>query len=339
MTPHTNNTDSIEDWFVAAPSRRRAAATWAMAKAAAGLQNLRGNLRAEGFGILMYHRIADHTSGVAAPTLNVTAAQFRRQLSGLLARGFESWPLSRLAEAHRAGRRVPSNVFAVTFDDGYENNFTEALPILRELNIPATIFLATSYLGTDRRFPFDDWTASGSNRVPSAAWRPLSIEQCHEMLASGVIEFGAHTHTHQKFVGRADDFRRDMTDCLQVLHDRFGIDRPTFAFPYGEFDAELVESARLMPLACAGNSRNQRVEPGDDMFLWGRFHVGQSDTAAMLAARLSGWYPMLAGVGRSLAPRLAWAPPEKSVRTQIAPMPCDDSLSVVALAGKAAPQR
>ena len=277
-----------------------------MAKIAAGLQNLRGNLCADGFGILMYHRVADHVPGVESPSSNVTPAQLRRQLAGLLSRGFECWPLSKLAAAHAASQTIPSYVFAVTFDDGYENNYTNALPVLRELNVPATIFLATKYLDTDRPFPFDDWSArNGADRLPPVAWRPLSARQCDELSASGLIEFGAHTHSHQKFVGRTADFRRDLAVCLDVLRDRFSVNRPTFAFPYGEFDAELVDVARKFDLACAVTSRHRRIQLGDDMFQWGRFHVSQNDTPGMLAAKLSGWYPMLATAGRPLARSLA----------------------------------
>jgi peptidoglycan/xylan/chitin deacetylase (PgdA/CDA1 family) len=338
MTAHMDNQQLNRSWFVDPPSRLRKAAMWGAAKIAAGLQNLRGNLCAEGFGILMYHRIAEHVPGVESPSINVTPAQLRRQLAGLLSRGFECWPLSKLAAAHAATQAVQSHVFAVTFDDGYENNYTNAWPILRELNVPATIFLATNYLDTDRAFPFDDWSARhGTDRLPPIAWHPLSARQCDEILAGGLIEFGAHTHSHQKFVGRTADFRRDMQVNLSILRDRFGVDRPTFAFPYGEFDGELVESARQLTLACAVTSRNERIASGHDMFAWGRFHVSQSDTAAMLAAKLSGWYPMLAAAGRRLAPRLAWAPPAKSVRPHIDQRPHDDSLPIVALAGKAEP--
>src|SRR5262249_10569349 len=126
------------EWLLKPQSPARAAATWGAAKVAAGLQNLRGNLRADGFGILMYHRVAGRLSGIDLPTNNVSPGRLRRQLTGLLARGFESWPLTKLVDAHLASQPVPSNVFAVTFDDGFENNFTHALPILRELNVPAT---------------------------------------------------------------------------------------------------------------------------------------------------------------------------------------------------------
>src|SRR5262249_55614648 len=118
MTSPPANQPCQEDWFVAPRSRVRKAAMWAAGKTAAGLQTLRGNGAADGFGILMYHRVADYVGGGAEPTLNVTPDQLRRQLSGLLARGFECWPLSKLVDAHHESQRIPSTAFAITFDDG-----------------------------------------------------------------------------------------------------------------------------------------------------------------------------------------------------------------------------
>jgi peptidoglycan/xylan/chitin deacetylase (PgdA/CDA1 family) len=288
------------EWLSKPPSRVRAAAMWTAAKVAAGLQNLRGNCCAEGFGILMYHRVAENVRGIPAPTWNVTPKQMRRQLAGLLARGFESWPLSKLVAAHLESRPVPANVFAVTFDDGYENNCLNAWPILRELNVPATIFLATKYLDTDQPFPFDDWSAKGSTLAPPVAWHPLSTTQCQEMLSGGLIEFGAHTHSHRRLVGHSGEFHRDMKLCLDELRDRLGVIRPTFAFPYGAMDTELVEAARQLDISCAVTIRQRRVLPHDDVFQWGRFAVSESDTPTMLAAKLSGWYPRLAAAGKQL---------------------------------------
>lgn len=300
MTPPTDSQLSKTDWFLEPPSRRSEAMRWALAKVAAGLHHLRGNLRTEGFGILMYHRVANPVPGVDTPTNNVTPDQLRRQLAGLVARGFESWPLSSIVEAYSESRPVPSNVFAVTFDDGFENNFTNALPILRELNVHATIFLATKYLDTEERFPFDDWSASGSKRVPPDTWRPLSLSECDQLLSSGWIEFGAHTHSHQRFTGRSDKFRDDMRTCLEYLSKRFGIRRPIFAFPYGEFDDELVETARQVDISCACTAKSQCVHPGDDLYQWGRFSAGPADTPAMLAAKLSGWYPTLVATVKTI---------------------------------------
>ena len=65
----------------ASRSRLRMASIWATARVAAGLQNLCGNRCRDGFGILMYHRVAERVPGVEPPTSNVTPERFRRQLS------------------------------------------------------------------------------------------------------------------------------------------------------------------------------------------------------------------------------------------------------------------
>jgi len=287
------------DWFSEQPTRLRMATIWTTARVAAGLQVLCGNFRHnDGFGILMYHRVAKRVPGVQSPTSNVTPERFRRQLAGLLALGFEAWSLTRLANAHRESQAIPANVFAVTFDDGYENNYLHAWPILRELNVPATIFVATKYLDTDRPFPFDDWSATGTSGVPTSAWRPLSTRQCQEMLASGLIEIGAHTHSHEIFLGRCSEFRRDMRLCLDVLGNHFDIRRPAFAYPYGYANAELIDVARQLDVACCATTRHQPVRSSDDICSWGRFYAGATDTPSVLAAKLSGWYTAVAATGK-----------------------------------------
>ena len=203
---------------------------------------------------------------------------------------------------------MPANVFAITFDDGYENNYVHAWPILRELKVSGTIFLPTKYLDTNQPFPFDAWSGAGSKCTPPSAWRPLSTSQCREMLDSGVIDLGAHTHSHRRFVGRKGEFVGDMQLCLDVLRDRFGVIRPTFAFPYGELNAELVEATRQLDISCAVTVRQRRVRSDDDVFQWGRLHAGPSDTPAMLAAKLSGWYTTLATAGKKLMRPLASMP-------------------------------
>jgi peptidoglycan/xylan/chitin deacetylase (PgdA/CDA1 family) len=301
MTMVTCDTQPANAWFGEKPSRLRSAATWGACRVAAALQSVRGNRCNDGFAILMYHRCAEEVPGVETPTINVTPRQFRRQLVGLLASGFECWSLSKLIEAHRESRTIPPNVFAITFDDGYENNFSNAWPILRELNLPATIFVATKYLDSDRPFPFDDWQATGSSRVPASAWRPLSTRQCEELLDGGLVDLGAHTHSHRRFLGRCQDFRADMRLCLDVLRDRFGVERPAFAFPYGDASQELADAAKQLGVVCSLTTRSRRVLPGSDEYQWGRFWAADEDTPAVLSAKLSGWYTTVAMACKAMA--------------------------------------
>ncbi|MGD9722716.1 MAG: polysaccharide deacetylase family protein [Pirellulales bacterium] len=289
------------------PSRARQAAVWTAERLAAGLGQLCGQRWKEGFGILCYHRVAEVVPGVEPPTWNVTPGQLRAQLSGLLACGFEPWPLAKLIRHRHLGRAIPANAFVVTFDDGYENNYTAALPVLKELRVPATIFLATAYLDSHEPFPFDDWSATGTSRVPARSWHPLSTAQCHELLASGIIELAAHTHRHERFVGRCDDFARDLDECLETLATRFGIRQPAFAFPYGASSPELNAAARQAGVRCILSTKLERVQPEQDEFQWGRFTVVASDNAAVLAAKLSGWYTTVATAGKRVMRRLSAA--------------------------------
>ena len=259
----------------------------------------------EAFGILMYHRIAPLAPGVPDPTWNVTPERFRSQLAGLLASGYWAWPLRKVLEFHGRGRPVPRHVFVVTFDDGYDNVFRHAWPVLQELRVPATVFLATACLDSNVPFPCDDWTAAGSDRVPASHWRPLSTAQCRVMSADGLIELGTHTHTHGDFRGRPDELTDDLKTSLHVLRDRFGLTDATFAFPYGTrhlgfSGPELSAAAREAGVLCSLTTEDELVTPQVDPFEWGRFTAEDDDTAATLSAKLDGWYTAVRSIWRGV---------------------------------------
>jgi peptidoglycan/xylan/chitin deacetylase (PgdA/CDA1 family) len=258
------------------------------------------------FGILMYHRVTDAVAGQPEPTWNVTPARLREQLGGLLQRGFQACPLRRVLEYRRRRLPLPRRVFVVTFDDGYANNFTQALPILTELKVPATIFLATAYLSTGEPFPFDDWAAKGSADVPADAWQPLSLAQCREIQASGLIELAAHTHTHQDFRGRLNVFREDLRQCRAFLRDELEVVEPTFAFPYGTkklgfSGPTLARIVREEGFLCSLTTEAELANVSGDRFDWGRFQVDQRDSAGIIAGKLTGWFSWLRDSGRQLA--------------------------------------
>lgn len=247
------------------------------------------------FGILMYHRVAPLVRGVSTPTWNVTPGSLRRQLTGLLDLGYEAWPLRRVLEHRTRGLPIPPRVFVVTFDDGHETVRTQALPILREMGVPATVFLATSFLDSGEPYPFDDWSAAGNGDVDPSNWRSMTALQCCELLDSGLVELGAHTHSHEDFRGRTTALRDDLELCLAVLKDRFGVERPTFAFPYGApqagfASAEMISATREAGCVCALTTESVRARGDTSPFGWGRFTAYDSDTPRTLAAKLDGWF-------------------------------------------------
>lgn len=252
--------------------------------------------RARGrFGVLMYHRIAEIPGGGPRPTWNVTPTRFREQVQALLAAGYRIWPLQRLIEYSVSGRAIPAKVTAITFDDGYENAFLHAWPTLREFGVPATIFVATGYIGSDRPFPFDGWAQQNSAQVPATAWRPLNWEQCRELNRSGLVSIGSHTHTHSDFRGRGDEFRADLEESLATLRRELGPGDYTFSFPYGSralgsASDQLLALAQLADVTCALTTDTELIAPGSSPFGWGRFEVTAEDTGPTLSAKLEGWY-------------------------------------------------
>jgi peptidoglycan/xylan/chitin deacetylase (PgdA/CDA1 family) len=97
------------------------------------------------FVVLTYHRVNDD----AHPYFGgVEVELFRRQMISLK-RHFVVLPLLELVERAKAGE-VPPNAAAITFDDGYRDNYTRAFPVLHELGLPATVFLVTDALDHDR---------------------------------------------------------------------------------------------------------------------------------------------------------------------------------------------
>ncbi|MEO8493995.1 MAG: polysaccharide deacetylase family protein [Planctomycetota bacterium] len=248
-------------------------------------------------GILTYHRVANDV-GPDPMMLNVSPRRFRQQIAGLLHLGYKPLPLRSLIETHRQQQPFAPRSFAIVFDDGYSDNFRNAWPVLRELHVPATIFLATRYLDSDERFPFDNWSQDAA-----ATARPLSTAECYEMFGAGLIELGSHTHGHTDFRGRPAEFRQDLQRSLDVLRESFGIETPTFSFPFGFTSPELVAVARELGLSCGLTTDCQTLSAHDDPFHWGRFGAIDLDTAWTLAAKLDGWYSTCQNAWRAVRRR------------------------------------
>jgi glycosyltransferase involved in cell wall biosynthesis/peptidoglycan/xylan/chitin deacetylase (PgdA/CDA1 family) len=285
-------------WVAASPPWRDWTAAIAIPMAAgvgAVLNRMFGAISSNSPGILMYHRVCPKVPGIPSPSINVTPKAFRNQLQGLLKRGYEFWPLEKLLEVRRSGATVPSKIVCVTFDDGFRNVALNALPVLEELNIPATIFLATGYLDSEQPFPFDHWASEHHERLALTAYAPLSTEECQELAEHPLITLGAHTHTHEDFRHRPEAFHADLSQCLDYLKENLGIENPLFAFPYGTprhgfADAALCQAAAQSGVRCALNTGPEVVDIKSTPFSWGRFNAFSWDNGESLASMLSGWY-------------------------------------------------
>lgn len=272
------------------------------------LDRVMGDRVREGFGILMYHRCCPVPDGVAEPTLNVTPDQLASQLAGLQERGFQFRSLPSVLSDLEAARPIHRKTVVVTFDDGFAGVHRYALPVLQRLKIPASVFVCTGMLGRQGPMPFDPWGRDYCNEVGPDCIRSLSISECEELIESGLIDLGSHTHSHADFRGRPGDLFEDLWRGAETLQRRFNISNPTFAFPFGTpslgyADDGLIRAAQLAGMRCGLTTESRINSASDDPFGLGRLNVFNWDTADTLQARLHGWYswlPRISGAMRRL---------------------------------------
>lgn len=106
----------------------------------------------ETYMVLIYHRVNDEGRRFRIET--VPTACFRQQME-YLERSFNVLPLADILARLQAGTPLPKRCVAITFDDGYEDNYLHAFPILERCGLPATIFVTTGCIGGGRRLWFD----------------------------------------------------------------------------------------------------------------------------------------------------------------------------------------
>lgn len=115
------------------------------------LQRLRAAI-APGPTILLYHRVAELTAD--PQLLSVTPAHFEEHLA-VLNKNYKVMPLDDLVTAVIKGA-APKKAVAITFDDGYADNYQHAWPLLKKYSMPATIYVATGYVASNREFFCDE---------------------------------------------------------------------------------------------------------------------------------------------------------------------------------------
>ena len=93
--------------------------------------------------ILFYHKISRPNPKAKVMDLYVTPYNFQRQMSYLKWRGYKTITLDELRGWLSSGKKLPARSIILTFDDGYEDNYTYAFPILKKIGFTATIFLIT----------------------------------------------------------------------------------------------------------------------------------------------------------------------------------------------------
>ena len=178
-----------------------------------------------GIPTLMYHKFGDHPKGSQLAKLWVTTSDFRRQMEYLKSHGFTTLTFTELRDIEHGRAPRPEKPCLVTVDDGYENNYTIAYPIMKELGLKINIFLVYETIDS-----YNSW-----HNPESEPWIPMmNWKQVREMQDSGVVEFGSHTMRHRNLPTIAlDDVRWELEESKKRIEEKLGRELVGFAYPYG----------------------------------------------------------------------------------------------------------
>lgn len=212
--------------------------------------------------VLTFHCI-ERALAPATKQYCVPPKRFRRFMSLLAAARYATVSVSDLLASPQ-----PKKTILLTFDDGYDDFFTEAFPVLQALGFGATVFLVVGHIG-------------GTNMWDRVHGHPerrlLDTARIRELSQYG-IEFGSHSLTHPLLTSLSDsELRSELIDSKARLEDLLGKSVQAFAYPWGDVDARVRAS-----VAQAGYKAAFTIDEGlnfwDDKYLARRVNVTGDDT-------------------------------------------------------------
>ena len=203
--------------------------------------------------VLCYHQVKSPADDCSS----VTPATFRKQMQ-FLKTHYTVLPLSEAVKVSLEPGVGP-RIVAITFDDGYLDNATNAAPILRSLGLPACFFVTTDMVGSDQPFPHDV-----VQRRPNESH--MSWEDVRSLAAQG-FEVGSHSCSHADFgVISLEQAKRELRESRQRLERELDIPIRAFAFPYGHrrnMSPETMAAARAEYEFCCSAYGGHNLAPVD----------------------------------------------------------------------------
>lgn len=167
--------------------------------------------------VFLYHFVGRETlerNGRSVSRFNVTAADFEAQLLLLKRLGYHPVTVGEIAAAMEGKATLPDRPIALTFDDGWREQYDVAFPLLQRYGMRATFFVSTSFIGYPR---FMTW------------------EELAEMRDAG-MEIASHGRKHVN-LANADDPEawREIARSREALEEKLGVSAVSFAYPFGSY--------------------------------------------------------------------------------------------------------
>jgi len=239
-----------------------------------------------GIPILMYHSISNREERTHPYYRTVTTPEvFAQQMRFLHENGYSAVSVDEVVEILQGRRKITGRPVAITFDDGFQDFYTNAFPVLSRFGFTATMYLATGYIG---RSP------QSFMGVECMTW-----DQVRE-LRDASIHFGSHTVTHPQLRSlRNEDVQAELRRSKETIENKLGAPVSSFAYPYAfpETDRAFIAMLRQLLLDSGYRSGASTMigtaANGQEALFLPRLPVNSGDDPHLLGAKLGGGYDWL----------------------------------------------
>ncbi len=220
--------------------------------------------------ILMYHyvRSVDQAADPLGYGLSVTPNQFAAQVEWLRRSGYDTIQMSALAACIRGESPCPARAVALTFDDGYMDAYTAALPVLQEYGATATFYIVSGFAGHDAYMGWDEIRA----------------------LYRAGMEIGAHSISHIDLTTLSHDENVDqIARSGAEIAAQIGAPIRSFCYPAGQFNADIAAITRDVGYTSATTTIQEGAQ--NDVFTLPRLRIYGDMSQDGFQATVAAYFP------------------------------------------------
>lgn len=222
--------------------------------------------------VLNYHKVSDEFLSLA-----IAPSDFDYQMRYLSDHGYHTITPDELYAALAGNGTLPENPVLITFDDGYQDNYDYAYPILKKYGLKGTIFVVTSFMGTRKGY--------------------LTWDECREMEKNGIV-IESHTVDHKSMTELTDDqLRAELVESKKKAEAELGHPVDYMAYPTGAYNLHIAQLVREAGYKAAFTIKYGSVNQGSNIYALERvpiFHTENTNRSFLERIRYT---PLFANLG------------------------------------------
>ncbi|MCL5970913.1 MAG: polysaccharide deacetylase family protein [Patescibacteria group bacterium] len=186
--------------------------------------------------------------------LDVTPRNFEEQLKSLKNNQYQTYFIKDIPRIMEGKIKYSTPSAVLTFDDGFEDFYTDAFPLLKKYKTKATIYVVYNFIGHPNY---------------------MNKSQLQEVINSGLVELGSHSLNHVNLASEAASLaKKEIADSKKKLEEDFGIIVETFAYPYGAFNKTTLDLVKEASYSAAVTVKPGMIQTEENIFKLLRIRPG-----------------------------------------------------------------